>query len=726
MAPRGAGRQGVAVAGFRKSSVALRCLAAACALAPVLAFAQAMPAPVSDAAVLEARIAEIRELCRFVPDKALVQLLKLEADNKNGTPETIAELMSQISVARMRLGQTDEALKLAEEVLAYGKAQRNDVIVAKGLLAKAYVLFARAEVKASHQFAFEGEAVALKTANATLRVQALVTAGQAYAEQGEFPTALIKLQRAVDEARPIADDQVPLAAALNALAVLYDQLKEYDKGFAVLSELLDVSSRLKSPGRMAIAKTTEYALAIDSQQPKRALRALLDCLELERKLGATRMIASTLVNLSDSYLKERDYQRTLQFANESIQAARQSNDSATEATARVNIGQAYLGLGRLAEGKKSFEAGLAFYEKANSVPDLQSILMEYGQALERAGDMTGAIAAYHRERALSNQLFEKERQRSVLELQEKYETEKKQRQIELLSRENQVKGAEIDNRRLQQRVWWLLALVFALASMVVGLLYRKVRHANAQLEVKNLELKAQSSLDPLTLLYNRRHFQEFMRTHNHVEKRDADKRAHRDDIVGALFLLDVDHFKNVNDTYGHAAGDAVLKMIAENLRIALRETDMIVRWGGEEFLAFLPAIPRHGVDEIARRILVSISSQTIAYQEHQISVNVSVGFSPFPLVPVDTPLPWERAVNLVDMALYLAKAHGRNRAYGVRGFENFEQTSMEAIEQDLERAWRAGFVDLSVVLGGSPDTLPPEPTEHSNVVPLKPALKAGH
>ena len=93
------------------------------------------------------------------------------------------------------------------------------------------------------------------------------------------------------------------------------------------------------------------------------------------------------------------------------------------------------------------------------------------------------------------------------------------------------------------------------------------------------------------------------------------------------------------------------------------------------------------------------------------------------LVPGNTPLPWERAVNLVDMALYLAKAHGRNRAYGVRGFENFGQTSMEAIEQDLERAWRAGFVDLSVVLGGDPDTHPPAPNEHLNVVSIK---QAGH
>ena len=358
-------------------------------------------------------------------------------------------------------------------------------------------------------------------------------------------------------------------------------------------------------------------------------------------------------------------------------------------------------MGKLAEGKRSFEAGLEWYEKSGDKIQLQEIMMEYGAALERAGDMAGAVKAYHRERELSNELFEKRRQKATYELQEKYEAEKKERQIELLRRENQIKSTELDNRRLQQRVWWLLAVVFALAAFIVGILYRKVRSANAQLEVKNLELKQQSSRDPLTALYNRRHFQEFMRTHLQVEKRGAGTSG--EEIVGALFLLDVDHFKHVNDTYGHAAGDAVLKMISDSLRDILRETDMIVRWGGEEFLAFLPAIPRSGVEEIARRLLTGISAQSLAYQDTRISVNVSIGFAPFPLVPGDHALPWERAVNLVDMALYLAKAHGRNRAYGVRGFANFDKTSMEAIEQDLERAWRAGFVDLSIVLGGWPE-----------------------
>jgi diguanylate cyclase (GGDEF)-like protein len=448
---------------------------------------------------------------------------------------------------------------------------------------------------------------------------------------------------------------------------------------------------------MSTLKDTEYALSIDSNQPERGLRALLAGLEYERQIGAVRMMSSSFVNLADSYLKKRDYPRTLTYSNLALESALKLNDEGTVATARVNIGQALLGMGRVAEGKRSFEVGLDWYKKSGDKPELQDVLMEYGDALERAGDLAGALKAYHRERELSNELFEQRRQKATMELQAKYEADRKERQIELLSRENQLKSTELVNRLLQQRVWWLLAVVFALAAVIVGILYRKVRHANAQLEVKNLELKQQSSRDPLTALYNRRHFQEFMRTHLQVEKRGAGTSG--EEIVGALFLLDVDHFKHVNDTYGHAAGDMVLKMIADSLREILRETDMIVRWGGEEFLAFLPAIPRSGVEEIARRLLTGISTTTIEYQNTKIKVDVSIGFAPFPLVPGDRALPWERAVNLVDMALYLAKAHGRNRAYGVRGFAKFEQTSMEAIEQDLERAWRAGFVDLSIVLG---------------------------
>jgi diguanylate cyclase (GGDEF)-like protein len=689
----------------------LRQLAAAALLTPALAFGQAD---------LPAQLQQIREAMRYVPDDALRQLQALEPQARASGVSTRAEFLMLYSNSLQATGDVQRGLAVADELIAYGRQQRDDRALAKGLLARSYALYQLADLKGAHAAAFEAERVGLRTKDMPLHVHVLITAGQSYQEDGNYPAALGKLQEAVETARRIQGNRLPLASALNALVFLYVNMRQFDKGWELQQESVAVAKSINSPGRVADALSMEYALGIESNQPERARRALVEGLAVERKLGARQMIATTLVNLADSYLKEHDYARALDYSNQSLKAAIEVRSINDIATSRINLGQAYLGLGRIAEGKQQFEAGLVEYDKAGDKPELQAVLMEYGGALERAGDYKGAVEAYHRERTLTNEMFAKQRQKDVLELQQKYDTEKKQRQIEALRQENRVKGAELDNRRLQQRIWWLMAVVSALVTAIVGLLYRKVRTANAQLEEKNEELKQQSSLDPLTSLYNRRHFQEFMRGHATVERRVIG-----DDTVGALFLMDVDHFKHVNDTYGHAAGDAVLRMIAENLRVALRETDMIVRWGGEEFLAFLPAVSRQSVDDVARRILYTISSQSLQYQGITIPVNVSVGFAPFPLVPGDTPLSWERAVNLVDMALYLAKAHGRNRAYGVRGFANFGQTTMESIEQDLERAWRNGFVDLSVVLGGPHGAPPPaENCGTSNVVQLKAGRKS--
>jgi diguanylate cyclase (GGDEF)-like protein len=668
-----------------------RRLVAALALAPMLAFGQ--PA-------VEAELAATREMVRFVPDDALRRLRDIEAAARRAPVATRAEFLSLYSNAKRRTGDPQGALALADELAAQGRAERDDVALAKGLLGRSYALTSLNDLPGAHLAAFEAERSALATPDVPLRVIATITAGQSFQEQGNYPAALARMQAAVDLARTIGGDDVPLATALNGFVLLLTDMRQYDKGWEMQAESLALAKRMHSPGRLAIALSTEYGLAIDSGQSQRARDALLETLTVVRKLGARQMEAATLVNLADSYLKEKNYPRAAAFAQQAVGAAIAVNDPANIAMARINLGQAHLSMGRVAEGRRQFEAGLALHEKSGNLPQLQTVLVEYGAALERAGDYQGAIDAYHRERRISNELFAAQRQKAVLELQQKYDTETKQRQIEALRQDNRVQSAELDNRRLQQRIWWLLAIVFALASLVVGLLYRKVRHANAKLEVKNLELKQQSTLDPLTSLYNRRHFQDFMRSHGQMERRLQNGGGDGgDDIVGALFLLDVDHFKHINDSHGHAAGDAVLKMIAENLRVALRETDMIVRWGGEEFLAFLPAVPRRGLDEVARRILHGIASQTLAYGGKTLQVNVSVGFAPYPLAPGGTPLSWERAVNLVDMALYMAKSHGRNRAYGLRGFANLEQTTLEAIEQDLEGAWRKGFVDLVVVPG---------------------------
>jgi diguanylate cyclase (GGDEF)-like protein len=667
----------------RLHAVALSlCVASACALA-------------SDTDPFDARLAEIREVNRFVPERALPMLEALEAEARAAPLSQRIEFLNQMAAARHGMGHHAQAFALANELIALGRQYDHTGALAKGMLMQGYVSFAQHRAGEAHRLIWEAEKLADTTDDIDLRVRAAVSSGESHAEEGNLPRALQSLQDAAAMARDNGDP-IHIVMALYALGRLYAQMREPDKGFDVLEEAYAVAANANSPGRTALLKRIEYGLAIDTGQHERALRALQDGLALERKIGATKRVAGTLINLSDWYLKMQDYRSAVSYAQQAIDAAQPLNDRRLDAIAHLNLGQALLATGRLAEGKRHIETGIAGYEEMGDKPELQTALVEYGEALERVDDLPGALNAYHRERKLSNELFEKRRQQAMLELQEKYEADRKQRQIELLRSENTVKSAEIDNRRLQQRVWWLVVVVFALAAVVVGLLYRKVRHANAQLHEKNLELKQQSVRDPLTGLYNRRHFLEYMRA-----LPPSTLAATRDDAVGALFLLDVDHFKNINDTYGHAAGDTVLTTISASLTEILRETDMIVRWGGEEFLAFLPAVPHRRMDEVAGRILAGINATVIEHGGVQIAVNVSIGFAPFPLAVGTQVLAWERVVNVVDMALYMAKSHGRNRAYGVRGFADGERVNIDVIEQNLEHAWRSGQVDMSIVMGES-------------------------
>jgi diguanylate cyclase (GGDEF)-like protein len=192
----------------------------------------------------------------------------------------------------------------------------------------------------------------------------------------------------------------------------------------------------------------------------------------------------------------------------------------------------------------------------------------------------------------------------------------------------------------------------------------------------------------LTGLSNRRHFQAVMR------QLAADGK-----LSGAVYLIDIDHFKRINDQHGHSAGDAVLVEVARRLRDTLREQDLIVRWGGEEFLVVTQSLASEQVEALARRMLGTLNQFPVVTGAGRVSVSASIGFATFPIGPSGLRVSWERAINLVDTAMYLAKAHGRNRAYGVRLLQDSDEASLDAITHSLETAWRDGRVDLTLLQG---------------------------
>ncbi len=165
-------------------------------------------------------------------------------------------------------------------------------------------------------------------------------------------------------------------------------------------------------------------------------------------------------------------------------------------------------------------------------------------------------------------------------------------------------------------------------------------------------LEQLAATDALTGLFNRRYFQQAL-------GREASRLDRRKGSI-ALLLLDIDHFKLLNDTYGHTMGDVVLKRVADTLTRQLRKGDVLARFGGEEFVILLPDGSKRGAGEFAERIREAIASAPIHPGGPRRKVTVSVGWAQY---PEDTP-DMKKLVELADRALYFAKDTGRNRTAG--------------------------------------------------------------
>jgi diguanylate cyclase (GGDEF)-like protein len=170
------------------------------------------------------------------------------------------------------------------------------------------------------------------------------------------------------------------------------------------------------------------------------------------------------------------------------------------------------------------------------------------------------------------------------------------------------------------------------------------------------ELKRQASQDSLTGLKNRRRFEEDLRTEL--------ARSHRYGVTGALLMLDLDHFKQVNDTLGHPAGDRVIADIATVLRGRTRETDVLARLGGDEFAIVLPRCDLDEAQDVAAEIATAIRERMHAEKDIP-PITASIGIAPF---GTGQRLSYETVLGRADTAMYEAKDAGRDsvRIFGDR------------------------------------------------------------
>jgi diguanylate cyclase (GGDEF)-like protein len=164
------------------------------------------------------------------------------------------------------------------------------------------------------------------------------------------------------------------------------------------------------------------------------------------------------------------------------------------------------------------------------------------------------------------------------------------------------------------------------------------------------KLKEQANHDPLTNLYNRRYFNDISEKIIALTKRKKEPLS--------LIMIDIDNFKNVNDTYGHNVGDEVIKLLANRLMDLSRESDISARFGGEEFAIILPNTNLAHALNFAEKIRANIETATVKYKNKNIMFTISIGVDEF---EYDSDKTVSSSLNRADRALYMAKNSGKNR-----------------------------------------------------------------
>lgn len=465
--------------------------------------------------------------------------------------------------------------------------------------------------------------------------EASILLGYLQYTRGEMDDALVNLQRGYELAGGLGKARLQ-RTALAYIAHVYADAKvaQYDRAIQYYHQLL---REHEEAGAAEARADTLFNLA-STLERKGDFGAAVDgyhkALAAEQKLGRPQEAAFVQRSIGVVLGKAGRPSEALPLFASSLQVLVAAGDRDRAMMVRQSRGIVLRQLGRLEPAIADLEASRAWFERTGNQRFLERSESELAQALAAAGRWPEAYAARTRHAEIQNALAEKRREEHSARMRARFDLARTEQENQALLRE-QASARRI--RRLQAAV---LALSAGVIAALGYLAWRRSRDAR--------RMRDMAMTDELTRLPNRRHL---------LATGEAALLAARGDGRPlSLIGFDIDHFKRINDTFGHAAGDLVLQRVAHACRGALRPTDAIGRTGGEEFLVVLPATPGAEAARTAERLRAAVEQLDHGDIEAGLKVTISLGVAE-----------WRQGQTLgrlaatADDALYRAKSGGRNR-----------------------------------------------------------------
>lgn len=552
--------------------------------------------------------------------------------------------------------------------------------------------------------------------------------GLTYRYQSNYPQALEYIYLAMQISQQL-NDQPAIASTYNSIGLVLEKMGLLEGAAQAHQQALELHYELENKDGIASALYNLGDLRRLMGDHTLALNYFKDALAIDLASGGKKYIAYSHNKVGYQYVELGDYQKAQEHLNTALALFKQIQAPRDTDWALTSMARLEMELGNLEQSRalldgviaraikqnyksllvdayrlsaslalksddtklaiQHIDAGVAQAQSNNETHDEALLEALRVQAYIKEDALRLAFDALLAQKKLEDETLHASRINTIATLQSQTEFVRRAQQIKLLEQEKALSKVKQEQFELGRNVsiagivgiFVLFVLIYSRINQrnLNKRLTREVALRTTELEQKNIELQAAyqemeaiSLTDKLTGVHNRRFLEnqigadleksQRVYTDWHDGKTPQPQQA---DIV--VFMIDMDHFKRVNDEYGHGAGDEVLQQLTQRLALVFRQSDYIVRWGGEEFVGVARFINRSDASNLAQRLLEEVGATPFTLSNGASTYHTcSVGYACYPrALHHNQANDWQTLIALADTCLYEAKNNGRNAWVGI-------------------------------------------------------------
>ncbi|MEM6531781.1 MAG: diguanylate cyclase [Myxococcota bacterium] len=599
------------------------------------------------------------------------------AAEREGDAEQLADALRVLGSVLVRLNRYDDAEPILKRALAIVEPMEPGLVLGRTYLQMARLQRFRADYIGALEWAHRAEQC-FGTLRSDSDLQTTYSFfGVIYDVMGQLEQSLEWHRKGLSLARKL-DDTSGVAGGLYAIGEVHRTLRDTEQALKYFKDALEFDLASGDVGDQGHSYVKIGVCHRELGQFGRARKSIQRAYELFSGAGMRRNTQWAASELASIDFREGKSARALETLTGILGQTQSEGWPRLENQVRLELAKIHLSAGDYDSSLEQIETVLDESMKQRSMRRTLDALELQANVLEAAERYDEALATFKKRYEVEHQISESMRESAIATLQSEAEFEAQAVALELAQKERQIASLALEREeatRFNGLVTLLVVLTVAL--LVIGriaiarqnaFLTREVaaktqelRKRNAELEEAYAAVDEASVTDPLTGLANRRFLERHIATDtSHSIRQHQEGSTDSADLV--FFLLDIDHFKTINDRHGHAIGDKVLFELSRLLEHQFRKGDILVRWGGEEFLVVARFIHRDTAPLIAERVRRAIEAHEFERPRGPpLRCTCSIGFAPFPFIPERSgDVSWEEVVEMADEALYSVKQGPRN------------------------------------------------------------------